>query len=828
MAAHATLASAGLILATLPAAVFAQQPPLPNATAPQVDEEVEIIVTGQPQRGAVVGDIKPELQLGPADIRALGVSSVTELLAELAPQLRSGQGSGPPVVLLEGKRISGFREVASLPAEAIARVDILPEEVALKYGYPSGQKVVNIVLRQRFRAFTVELEDKFATAGGANATEGKFDFLRIQKAGRFAINLKREAADRLLESQRGIDDGTGSGQYRTLLPANRQFTAGATLSRTIFGDVAATLNGELKTDDSRATFGVPGATLTLSNGTVITRTYPVLSPLARTDSSQSAHAAASLNGAAAGWRWSFTGNYDHVDSTSFVDRGIDPTALQAAILSGDADPFGPVAAQYLNLRAADQARSVSDIAAIDFTVNGTPFKLPAGNISTTVKLGASFSGFEATSLRGGVNQVGRVTRDIADAQLNVDVPLTSRRNGFLSAIGDLSINGNAATRQLSDYGSLRTFGYGLTWSPVKQLNLIASVTDDEAAPTAQQIGNPIIATPGVRVFDFVRGETAFVTQIGGGNNALLASDRHVVKFGATLKPFTETDITLSGDYVRTTRTRSISGLPPASLASQAAFPDRYARDVSGALIRVDSRTVNFARTEASQFRWGLNFSKPLKTSQTRIDALRAAFQSRFPNGVPGRRPGGADGARADGPRAGRPGAGGQGRGSGGFGGGGGRLNFAAYHTVHLTESVTLRDGLAPIDLLRGGTIGNGGQPRHEIEVQAGFAKNGFGARLTGNWQSATRVTGLTASDDLRFSGLATANLRLFVNMAQLPAVIKAAPWLAGTRISLGINNLFDTRQHVTDGTGATPIIYSPGYLDPLGRTVRITIRKLLF
>lgn len=81
---------------------------------------------------------------------------------------------------------------------------------------------------------------------------------------------------------------------------------------------------------------------------------------------------------------------------------------------------------------------------------------------------------------------------------------------------------------------------------------------------------------------------------------------------------------------------------------------------------------------------------------------------------------------------------------------------------------------------------------------------------------------------MRFSGLATANLRLFVNLAQLPAVIKAAPWLAGTRISLGINNLFDTRQHVTDGTGATPIIYSPGYLDPLGRTVRITIRKLLF
>ena len=213
--------------------------------AQAVEEEPEIVVTGQAQRGAVVGDIKPELQLSPADIRARGVSNVSELIADLAPQLRSGAGGGQPIVLLEGKRISGFREVASLPSEAIARVDILPEEVALKYGYPSGQKVVNIVLRQRFKAFTVELSDRFATSGGGNQTLGKFDFLRIQRGGRFTVNLEREAVDRILESQRGINDAVGSGQFRTLVPNSEKFTLGTTLSRTIFDDVTATLNGEL-------------------------------------------------------------------------------------------------------------------------------------------------------------------------------------------------------------------------------------------------------------------------------------------------------------------------------------------------------------------------------------------------------------------------------------------------------------------------------------------------------------------------------------------------------------------------------------------------------
>ena len=751
------------------------------AFAQVIEEEAEIVVTGQPQRGAVVGDLEPELLLSPADIRARGVSSVSELIADLGPQLRSGQGSGPPVVLLEGRRISGFREVANLPSEAIARVDILPEEVALKYGYPAAQKVVNIVLRQRFRAFTVELSDRFSTEGGGNEAEGKFDYLRIQRDGRFTVSLEREAVGQILESQRGINDAIGSGAFRTLVPASQQFTLGSTLSRT-FDDVTATINGELKTEDSRATFGAPGAGLL---------------PPGRINGSQSASAGATLNGAVGqGWRWTFTGNYDHVESTSFIDRGVDPTVLSVA----------------------DQARSVSDIGAVDFVVNGAPLKLAAGDISTTVKIGASFRGFRASSLRASVPQAARVTRDIADAQVNIDVPIASRRRGVLSAIGDLSLNGNYAVRRLSDFGSLRTLGYGLNWSPFRPLDIIASFTADDVAPTAQQLGNPVVSTPDVRVFDFVRGESAVVTQVTGGNALLLPSDRNVFKIGATLKPFSAADVTLSADYTKTRTNGGIATLPPASLSAQSAFPDRYGRDADGRLTFVDSRTVNFARADASQFRWGLNFSMPLRNSQAQIDALRAALQARYPSGRP------------EGAGRGNRERGGGGAGRRGFGGGGsgGRLNLAIYHTVRLTDSVILRKGSPIIDLLNGGTIGRGGQSRHQVEVQAGVSKNGFGARVNADWQSATRVTGAVAADDLRFSDSATLNLRLFANIGQMPWAIKSAPWLRGTRVSIGINNLFDTRQRVTDGTGATPISYLPGYIDPFGQTVRISIRKMLF
>ncbi|MEJ8630731.1 hypothetical protein P0F65_14310 [Sphingomonas sp. I4] len=110
------------------------------------------------------GDIPPEQQLSPADVRAYGVSSVADLLTELAPQTTSGRG-GSPVILLNGRRIAGFQEIRDLPTEAILRVDILPEEVSLKYGYRADQKVVNFVLRPRFRSLAAEAIGTVPTQG---------------------------------------------------------------------------------------------------------------------------------------------------------------------------------------------------------------------------------------------------------------------------------------------------------------------------------------------------------------------------------------------------------------------------------------------------------------------------------------------------------------------------------------------------------------------------------------------------------------------------------------------------------------------------------------
>lgn len=172
-----------------------------------------------------------------------------------------------------------------------------------------------------------------------------------------------------------------------------------------------------------------------------------------------------------------------------------------------------------------------------------------------------------------------------------------------------------------------------------------------------------------------------------------------------------------------------------------------------------------------------------------------------------------------------------GGGRGGGMGGGGRLSLSVYHSIHLTEKATLVAGQPEIDLLNGGALRSGApQPRHEVEVQAGYARGWIGGWLTANWQSAAHVrepSGVSAGD-LRFSSLATFNVRLFANIGQIPSVLRDHPFLFGTRLSMSVNNIFNRRQKVKDGNGITPPTYFPAQLDPLGRTVTISLRKLLF
>ncbi|HZF44573.1 MAG TPA: TonB-dependent receptor [Sphingomonadaceae bacterium] len=813
-----------LVLLAFSHPALAQQAAPPAAPPPAVEEieadegedleGEEIVVTAQRQRGAVVGDIPPEITLDRREVRALGAGSVAELLDALAPQTRSGRGrgEGSPVVLLNGRRISGFSEIRDLPPEAIDRVDILAEEVALKYGFRADQRVVNIVLRRRFRATTAEVEGGAPTEGGRSNLELDLNHLRVDQAGRWSLDAEYRRDSALFESEREIERVAGSvddGAFRTLLPQVDRLTLGGTLNRTLFEDVSATLDARLDATDSVSRFGLRSGD---TDGPALTRD----------SSNRVGRLGLSMNGDFLPWRWTFTGSLDRNRSASLTDRND---------LSG----------------VRDRARSVDQAIAGQFVANGPLLSLPAGSVSASVRVGAAARDFSSDSDRLGVIRSADLSRDRADAQANLDIPLTSTRDDVLAAIGTLSANLNLEVERLSDFGTLTTYGYGLNWQPIEALRLLASVTEEEGAPSVQQLGDPLIEQPFARVFDFTRGETVLVTRLDGGNAALVADNRRVFKLGATVKPLKETDLTLRADYTKSRTRDVISGFPAATAEIEAAFPDRFTRDASGTLLRIDNRPVNFARSDREELRWGFNYSRPLGAEPDR-SALRAARQVARAGGTPGAQPGGqaetrprgggGEGARGGagaGPRGGggRFGGGGFGRG-GGFGGRGpGNLQIGLFHTWRFEDTILIREGVPELDLLDGLAVGGrGGRPRHEVELQAGAFKNGLGVRFTGNYQTGTRLDSLGAGTssvgDLTFGAFSTFNLRLFADLGAQGKLVRSVPALRGTRVTLAIDNILDSRLRVRDAAGLTPLNFQDDLIDPIGRSVRISLRKVFF
>ncbi len=916
----------------------AQKPVTPEDLDTEV-EAVTITASGKPY-GAVLGDIPPEETFSAADVRSFGVSSMEDLLTELAPQTTSGLG-GDPVTLLNGRRISGQGEIRDIPTEAIQRVEILPEEVALKYGYSADQKVVNIVLRQRFRAQTIDSTVGGPAKGGQMTEQANWSQLRLNRQGRTNLSIKLQNADQLLESDRdlisrtnsglydyvgnigpasgtnlnalsalagapvtvaGVPSGLGSGapslatflptankanasditEDRTLLPRNTQVSINSVTNRYILDNVSATLNLGLTGSQSDSLLGpararllIPGANpySPFGQDVALYRYLGDQSALGQTSKTLSGHAGFTLNRDTETLRLSLTGNYDHTVNKTQTDRSVDLSDPQTRLTALDPtfNPFGPLPGQRVN---SDQAKSTTDSADLQFVANRALAKLPAGDLSSTVKLGVSGSRLVATSIRAGVQSDSTQSRGDASAQISFDLPLASRRKGVL-AIGDLSTNLNLAVRQVADYGSLTTIGGGVNWSPVKPVSFIVSATRQENAPSISQLGSPLITTPNSQIFDYVRGVSVDVTRISGGNPNLKGETRNTLRLAATYKPEKIQGLSLTANYTRSRFDNPVAGFPAATAAVEAAFPDRFTRDADGDLTRIDTRPVNFQKRESEQIRWGFNFSRQIGKAPPPPPGGWRGRQGAGAQG--GAQPPGAEllqrnrqGAENnDAPRApqpdtpsdpnaqqqqagqtpptgeehSRPNFGGEGGGQGGqrFGGGGRgfgggnpratRLQLALFHTVHLKETVTIAGGMPVLDLLNGDVIGSsGGQARNEIEAQAGITRYGLGARMTANWKSGTHVNASAggASTNLDFSSLATINLRLFADLGVRRELVQKHPLLRGARLTLSVNNLFDQQQTVRDATGVIPLTYQQDYLDPRGRVIQFNVRKLLF
>ena len=885
----------------------AAEPTPTGVSDPDAYELDTVTTTAARPRGSVNSDIPPDITMTAEQIQAYGASNIAELLTYLEPLTRSSRGraDGQPVLLVNGRRTSGFQEIQGIPSEAIERMEILPEEVALEYGYRADQRVVNFVLKAEFRSITGELSGRGPTQGGRNTTEIEGNILRISGGGRWSMDAEHERSSPLFESERDIvrdpgstpfdlignvsgapfgteidpalstrvgsvvlvnpvptvpgaptigqfaavagDPRTGDlGAWRSLLSESERTTVRGTMKRDLNGTTQATLSSSLDETASQSFNGLPGLTLTVpdsnpfspfADDVLVYRYLDAPDSLGRQTEGLTGRLGLVIDGfLGENWRWTLTGNYDRIETDTVTGRGYAATPFQTRLTANDptANPFGALSPADFTRLADDTANSLSQVLATELVLNGDVFRLPAGGVSSTFKIGADTRSLDSTSVRSGLTTERSQSRDRFNGQASFSLPIASRRQDVLPAIGDLSANFNVGYEDLSDFGGLTTLGFGVNWSPIEPLSFQVSYTDENGAPTISQLNDPTISTPNVPVFDFATGQTVLVTRIDGGNPNLNADHRQVWKAGFNLKPWSETDLRFSSTWTHSLTEDAIAAFPTLTPDLEAALPGRFTR-VGGVLVSFDARPLNFERFERQDIRTGFNYSRAFGTPNPAAAALPGMPGGARPpmgGGMPMRIEMRTEGGGGGGPP---PGGGGQFRMGGGGGGRGGgmqpgqgRFNLSIYHTYRIQDEIVIATGLPILDLLDGAATGSrGGSPRNEIQAQGGVFRNGMGAFVNANWREGTRVDGGTGPD-LNFSDQATVNLNVFIDLNSQTSWVAKFPWLKGSRINFGVQNLFDTRPEVTSSAGDLPLNYQPDYLDPQGRVVSLTFRKILF
>lgn len=830
-----TLTTFGLLLAATPA--YAQSAPQPEPSEPSSNpavDQAEAEADDQDDRSANDKDIlvvatrfggqidapqAPIATFDEAEIQALGATSVGELIARVSPQTSSGRGRGEggmPLILVNGQRVTNFRELRNYPPEAIKRVEILPEEVALRFGSPPNTRVVNLILKDNYSSRSVEGSYSLPTAGGFDAWRGEATLLKIKKLNRFTVTGTTSDTSPLFENERDLVQAVAvaptdpdPAAYRTLIGDSRSFGLNSAWTKGFGKDGtkgSLTLSAEANRTDSRSFSGLNS----------VLPAEP-LDPLERQTRTTSIAGGTGFNTQFGKWQFNATVDGTHAESRTLIDL---PTA------SGGGQAV-----------ATNNSERVESL----ITLSGRPVRVPGGLIATTFKTGITWIDFDSFDTRSAVGPVS-LQRFRVQGGVNVAVPLTSRRENFGAGAGDITLNLSGNWSHLSDFGTVNDWSAGLTWAPTEKLNLGASYIVNQEAPAISQLGNPLAVTFNVPYYDFSRGETVLVAVTSGGNPLLRREQQRDIKLSAnwTLPFIANSNVVV--EWFRNRSTDVTASFPLLTPEIEAAYPGRVTRDGTGRLTAIDQRPVTFARQESSRLRWGFNLSGTI--GKAPAGGGGGMFGMGGGAARPAGRPAGVSPAAAPptpapppptagaAPRAGGGPRGG-GRGGGGLmaalgGGQQGRWSLGVYHTAQFQNRVLITPGGPTLDLIDGDSLSTSGSPRHSLEFNGGAFHKGLGMFFQGSWSAPTTVeaSGLPGTSDLRFGSVTSVNLFLFSEFSMMPKLTKKVPFLKGARVSFRIENLLGSVQKVTDGSGMVPISYQRDYLDPRGRVISIELRKM--
>lgn len=804
---------------------------LPGVTAPAANPD-EIVVTAE-RRGEA--KVAAESEFGEDEIAAQGADSIQDLLARFAPFI---DGSGEePVILINGKPAGFDRSILSYPPEALDRLTVLKPEAAAHYGEPAGKRVVNLVLKKNFSMLNADAGFDFATGGGqyggtlsARRTAISGDTRWNAQARVGADSAFRKAA-RDIPPQAGVFDSVGfvSGidggeidpalslaagrpvtvaaiptgalagvpglddfaatadtlhpvdpnRFETLQASRRTAGLGIGVTRPL-GNFSVALSLSANHNNSEGERGLPMASVVLpaghpsspfANDVMLTRPFAGERALRTHNDSTSLGASLTLNGNIGGWQTSVAASYSRNWAENFLESGVDIARVQRLIDSLDPG-FNPYGIWDEGLMVATRNRTRNENLSARLNLRKTVVDLPAGPLvwNLTANTGRNSTQSRQRDASANLIAANSRTRSQSSGQMSVSVPISRAGAARFGWLGDLTVDLSASAQTMTNSRLQKGFAGSVNWSPWPLVQLRGAIDFTENAPSFDQLDAPIVTTVN-RIFDYLRQEIAEPIWTTGGNPDLKRGRRQSLMLSATVRPLGDQMLTINLGYRQSVAKGGVTGFPELTPAIEAAFPERVTRDAGGRLVAVDARAINLARETDSALSTGI--------------ALR----------LPGRRPGG--GAIATDPL---------------------QYSVSLNHNMRLKNELLTRPGLPAIDQLRAG-----GQSRHNLSFQASVGKRGFGANLSGNWSSPGQLRG--EDEIFIFNPPVTLSASAFIELDHLFEIPGKKGLLNDLRMSVDIDDLLDGYRRVTRKDGTVPAGYTRHEIDPLGRKVRLTLRK---
>ncbi|MEH3122414.1 MAG: TonB-dependent receptor [Sphingomonas phyllosphaerae] len=421
----------------------------------------------------------------------------------------------------------------------------------------------------------------------------------------------------------------------------------------------------------------------------------------------------------------------------------------------------PILLEPLNIRS-----SFTNLTA-GLSGNAALVSLPAGQITGNFRLSGTTQRLRASS---GTKDVGTGDSDQSRSQhhIGVDIPLT---NSTRSIIGRTALTVNGDYEHVSGVGGLPGYDLTFLWQPAAWVSFNAGRAVTKTRPPLGNSQEPTIVTPGVLVADALTGEYILVTRISGRAPGLRFSTMSEQSLRLTLNStIRRVQISATIEHLASNVASPLIVSAYPTLLFQRLFPTRFARDSAGRLTTIDAR--------------------PFNGEEERRNVLRPNLHA-----------------------------------TGALAGENGTWDLSAAHEWILSDTLVVEPGGKPINLLATPLDGVQGTTRHRLTIDLAMSYKRLNVQLGGRWRAAADSAAVAsdAPDRVQYGALWTVDGEMSFNFRIGRSGRENAE--KTLRLWLSVENVFNRRQRVNDGSGQVPVAFQKAFLDPLGRSITLRLSR---